>query len=262
MVGTRRREVEVLRRVKGLEASAQINQPTRAKRKISEFVQQLDPKEKLDPDVEDILLEIADDFVEQVTTFACKLARHRKSRRVELKDIQMPLEKNWNIRIPGFSADSPIRSNSNKKTNLNTHHTARVDAVRKSAKEAQVRAGMERARAQFNDAEREQGEGAGGPMVVNIHGTLVNLKDGTMSTHYPVQHVGVAAVAVGGTTVVQGQPSAVTVVPNGGTTTVVASQTTVLNPDGEGAKVDGEVGEKVRASGVEAMAVYEEGEAS
>ncbi|KAI8968867.1 transcription initiation factor TFIID subunit A-domain-containing protein [Mycotypha africana] len=96
------------------------------KRKIQELVSQIDPAERLEPEVEDILLEIADEFIESVTTFACQLAKHRKSNTLEVKDVQLHLERNWNIRIPGFAADDirPLR-----KTNTSSSHQAKVQAV-------------------------------------------------------------------------------------------------------------------------------------
>lgn len=51
------------------------------------------------------MLDVADDFVDQVVTAACKLAKLRSSQTLELRDIQLVLERNYNIRIPGYASD-------------------------------------------------------------------------------------------------------------------------------------------------------------
>ena len=51
------------------------------------------------------MLQIADDFVDQVITSACKLAKVRNSTTLEIRDIQLVLERNYNIRIPGYASD-------------------------------------------------------------------------------------------------------------------------------------------------------------
>lgn len=84
------------------------------KRKLTELVNSLgadegDGKTTIDGDVEELLLDLADEFVSSVTSFACRLAKHRKTDSVDVKDVQLHLERNWNIRIPGHATDE-IRS--------------------------------------------------------------------------------------------------------------------------------------------------------
>lgn len=38
-------------------------------------------------------------------TSACKLAKIRGSKALEIRDIQLTLERNYNIRIPGYASD-------------------------------------------------------------------------------------------------------------------------------------------------------------
>lgn len=81
-----------------------------SKRKLSELINTIgadegDGKTVVDGDVEELLLDLADEFITSVTGFACRLAKHRKVDSIDVKDIQLHLEKNWNIRIPGYSVD-------------------------------------------------------------------------------------------------------------------------------------------------------------
>lgn len=100
-----------------------------SKRSIQELVAQIDPSEKLDPEVEDILVDIADDFVESITTFGCSLAKHRKSSTLETKDILLHLERNWNITLPGFGGDE-IKTY--KKPPTSDIHRERLAVIKKS----------------------------------------------------------------------------------------------------------------------------------
>nr|XP_023871934.1 transcription initiation factor TFIID subunit 12 [Quercus suber] len=99
------------------------------KRSIHELVSQIDSSENLDPEVEDILVDIAEDFVDSITTFGCSLAKHRKSTTLEAKDILLHLERNWNITLPGFGGDE-IKSY--RKPLTNDIHKERLVAIKKS----------------------------------------------------------------------------------------------------------------------------------
>lgn len=75
------------------------------KRKIGELIKSLMPKDMdgsiVEPEVEDIVGDLIDEFVDNVTKFSVRLAKHRKAERVEPKDVHVHLERNWNIRVPG-----------------------------------------------------------------------------------------------------------------------------------------------------------------
>lgn len=74
------------------------------------------------------LQEHVDEFVESVTEYACRLAKHRKSKILEARDIQLHLEKSWNIRVPGYG-DDPRPA---KRTAPTAIHNARMQAIAKS----------------------------------------------------------------------------------------------------------------------------------
>ncbi|KAH3675459.1 hypothetical protein WICMUC_002748 [Wickerhamomyces mucosus] len=102
-----------------------------SKRKLSELVKTVgadegDGETIIDGDVEELLLDLADEFVTNITSFACRLAKHRKSENLQAKDIQLHLEKNWNIRVPGFASDE-IRSV--RKWPANSNHVQRVQGI-------------------------------------------------------------------------------------------------------------------------------------
>ena len=48
---------------------------------------------------------MADEFVDNVISAACKLAKLRGSTQLEIRDIQVILERNYNLRVPGYASD-------------------------------------------------------------------------------------------------------------------------------------------------------------
>lgn len=101
-------------------------------------MREVDPNEQLDEEVEDCLLQIADEFVENVINGSCLLAKHRiqngppnRDNKVEVKDVQLFLERNWNLWIPGFGTEE-LRPY--KRTQVTEAHKQRTALIRKALK--------------------------------------------------------------------------------------------------------------------------------
>lgn len=99
--------------------------------RLRELVKEVDPLEQMDDDVEDVLLQVADDFIENVVASSCQLAKHRRSNTLEAKDVQLYLERSWNMQIPGFGSDE-IRPY--KKALTTEAHKQRMALIRKTMK--------------------------------------------------------------------------------------------------------------------------------
>ncbi|CAF3048527.1 unnamed protein product [Rotaria sp. Silwood2] len=77
------------------------------KRAIQELIKQVDPMMQIDEEVEDMLIQIAEEFVDSTLTASCQNAKHRKSNTVETKDVQLYLERTYSMWIPGFGTEDP-----------------------------------------------------------------------------------------------------------------------------------------------------------
>ncbi|KAK0721527.1 hypothetical protein B0T21DRAFT_351473 [Apiosordaria backusii] len=82
------------------------------KKKLDELVRQVcggtaegQDGNMLTPDVEESVLNLADAFVDNVLHQACRNAKERGSKVLEIRDLQLVLERTYNIRIPGYSSE-------------------------------------------------------------------------------------------------------------------------------------------------------------
>ncbi|ORX54899.1 hypothetical protein BCR36DRAFT_581787 [Piromyces finnis] len=101
------------------------------KRNIKQLVNEVSEKEKLSGYTEQVLFEIADDLIDQMTLFASKIAKHRNSTKIEAKDVQLSLERIWNMKLPGVD----IQKNNSKKSNISNIFQQKVNHVRKDMRD-------------------------------------------------------------------------------------------------------------------------------
>lgn len=107
------------------------SQPILSKPRLLELVREVDATAQLDEDVEELLLQIADDFVEDAVKSTCAYAKHRKASKVEVRDVQLHLERKWNMWIPGIGTDE-LRPY--KRAAMTEAHKQRLALIRKTIK--------------------------------------------------------------------------------------------------------------------------------
>jgi len=70
--------------------------------RIADLVKSIDPNYGIEPDAEEQVLQLADDFLDKVTKQAIRLAQHRGSKTLDVRDLQIVLAKNFGIVVPGL----------------------------------------------------------------------------------------------------------------------------------------------------------------
>ena len=80
--------------------------------RIADLVKSIDPNYGIEADAEEQVLQLADDFLDKVTKQAIRLAQHRGSKILDVRDLQIVLAKNFGIVVPGLGVPAvrPISS--------------------------------------------------------------------------------------------------------------------------------------------------------
>ncbi|KAJ3129819.1 Transcription initiation factor TFIID subunit 12 [Nowakowskiella sp. JEL0407] len=125
------------------------NKPLLPKQKLKDLATKIDPQERLDPELEDLFTDVAKDFVEEIAEMACKLAVLRKSesRRgageeggdefvLDVKDFALPLERNYNMKIPGFFEEEDPKRRKKNVQNDESKYQTRLEMKRNSQRSA------------------------------------------------------------------------------------------------------------------------------
>lgn len=94
---------------------------------LRELLLKAAPGEDIEPAVEDFLLDLADDFIDSVTSFACKLAAHRRSDTVEMGDIMVHLKRSWDISVSGLGVDGSIKETRDPNNICGMHNSRMMD---------------------------------------------------------------------------------------------------------------------------------------
>jgi transcription initiation factor TFIID subunit 12 len=118
-------------------------QPTLVGPKLQDLVKSIDPNYTMDAEAEEQVLQLADDFLENVTKQALLLAQHRGSKILDVQDIQLVLAKHWGISVPGLGVPT-LRPLKPGKANLTVGST-KSSAKRKSTSSAAADAAKKKA---------------------------------------------------------------------------------------------------------------------
>lgn len=101
------------------------------KQRLLDLVREIDITVNLEDEVEEILLSYVDEFVERCISGASLIAKNRDVKTIEVKDVQMFLNRNYNMWTPGFGTDE-LRPY--KRSAMTDAHKQRNAIIRKTVK--------------------------------------------------------------------------------------------------------------------------------
>jgi len=93
--------------------------------KIRDLLKSIDPAYSLDPEAEQHILRMSEEFVDKLISQSFTMANHRRSQQMNVSDVQLCLSKFWGINIPGLSTTigQPRTNPLDWALNFNHYHT-------------------------------------------------------------------------------------------------------------------------------------------
>lgn len=130
-----------------------------SKEELQDLLKEFAPDETFEDGIEELLLEITDDFVDNLLDHAVQLAKHRGSDSVEPKDVLLHLERHWDMHVPGFGGEEVPKFPSKRGSET---HAKRLAAVRRSISAATAAQNEQRKQARLaaERAARKGGDGS------------------------------------------------------------------------------------------------------
>jgi len=125
------------------------------KAELQLMLKEFAPNETFDPEVEDMLMVVADDFLDSVLEHSIQLAKHRGGDTLETQDVLLHLERHWDIHIPGFEGEE-VRAYPEKKDA--GPHATRLAAVRRTVAAATAASNAQRKQARLAAERAKKGE--------------------------------------------------------------------------------------------------------
>ena len=97
---------------------------------LEDLVRQIDPQSTLSPEAAELLQNIAEKFIRDVTDSAIEDCKRRKSSVLEARDVHGVLARNYDLSLPGDTGISPLEDiHQNKPSSV---YDEKLKAVRKA----------------------------------------------------------------------------------------------------------------------------------
>ncbi|XP_044748478.1 transcription initiation factor TFIID subunit 12 [Coccinella septempunctata] len=107
------------------------NAPIVSKQRLQDIIRDTDPTLNLEDEVEEIILNYVDEFIDKVLNGAALIAKNRHVSTIEVKDVQQYLTRNYDMWTPGFGTDE---LKTLKRSFTTESHKQRLALIKKTLK--------------------------------------------------------------------------------------------------------------------------------